>query len=101
MRQLSNALLTAREGTGEVRAILLQASFRPRLPGEARARQGRAQASAWPPPACLPACLLACLPALAAGVGTCSAAAAARRAKHSLMFPHPPALLPPGRPPQA
>lgn len=33
MRQLSNALVEAREGTGEVRSILLKASFRPRLPG--------------------------------------------------------------------
>ena len=33
MRQLTSALLDAREGTGEVRAILLRAAFRPRLPG--------------------------------------------------------------------
>lgn len=33
MRQLTSALLDAREGTGEVRAVLLRAAFRPRLPG--------------------------------------------------------------------
>jgi hypothetical protein len=33
MRQLSIALTDAREGTGEVRSILLKAGFRPRLPG--------------------------------------------------------------------
>jgi hypothetical protein len=33
MRQLTNALIEAREGTGEVRSVLLQASFKPRLPG--------------------------------------------------------------------
>lgn len=36
MRQLTSALMEAREGTGEVRTVLLQAGFRPRLPGEAR-----------------------------------------------------------------
>jgi hypothetical protein len=34
MRQLTSALVEAREGTGEVRAILLRAAFKPRLPGE-------------------------------------------------------------------
>lgn len=34
MRQLSVALADAREGTGEVREILLRAGFKPRLPGE-------------------------------------------------------------------
>lgn len=34
MRQLTSALLDAREGTGEVRATLLRAAFKPRLPGE-------------------------------------------------------------------
>jgi hypothetical protein len=34
MRQLTNALMEAREGTGEVRATLLRAAFKPRLPGE-------------------------------------------------------------------
>ena len=33
MRQLTNALVDAREGTGEVRTILLRAAFKPRLPG--------------------------------------------------------------------
>ena len=33
MRQLTRALVEAREGTGQVREILLTASFRPRLPG--------------------------------------------------------------------
>lgn len=33
MRQLTNALVEAREGTGEVRSVLLSAAFRPRLPG--------------------------------------------------------------------
>ncbi len=32
-RSLAAALHTAREGTGEVRHILLSATFRPRLPG--------------------------------------------------------------------
>ena len=33
MRQLTTSLVEAREGTGEVRAILLRAAFKPRLPG--------------------------------------------------------------------
>ena len=33
MRQLTASLMDAREGTGEVRSVLLHASFRPRLPG--------------------------------------------------------------------
>lgn len=47
MRQLSNALLTAREGTGEVRAILLQASFRPRLPGLTKMVSKLSKEGAW------------------------------------------------------
>ena len=34
MRQLTASLLEAREGTGEVRACLLRAAFKPRLPGK-------------------------------------------------------------------
>ena len=33
MRQLTQALAEAQEGTGEVRAVLLHAAFKPRLPG--------------------------------------------------------------------
>lgn len=51
MRQLSNALVEAREGTGEVRSILLKASFRPRLPGgrggAGRPRAGRRGGTGW------------------------------------------------------
>ena len=50
MRQLTSALLDAREGTGEVRAVLLRAAFKPRLPGGvgrgARAGRGCLQARA-------------------------------------------------------
>ncbi len=34
MRQLTNALVEAREGMGDVRSVLLRAAFKPRLPGE-------------------------------------------------------------------
>lgn len=41
MRQLTASLVDAREGTGEVRAILLRAAFKPRLPGAPARVPGR------------------------------------------------------------
>lgn len=56
MRQLTNALVEAREGTGEVRAILLRAAFKPRLPGGAcysgTIRCGAYEPSSLTQPAC-------------------------------------------------
>ncbi|KAI7840212.1 hypothetical protein COHA_005994 [Chlorella ohadii] len=47
MRQLTSALLDAREGTGEVRAVLLRAAFRPRLPGLTKMVSRLSKEGAW------------------------------------------------------
>lgn len=47
MRQLTTALVDAREGTGEVRAALLSASFRPRLPGLTKIVSKLAKEGSW------------------------------------------------------
>lgn len=47
MRQLTNALGAAREGCGEVRAVLLQAAFRPRLPGLTKMVSKLSKEGAW------------------------------------------------------
>lgn len=47
MRQLTNALMEAREGTGQVREILLTASFKPRLPGLTKMVSKLSKEGAW------------------------------------------------------
>lgn len=47
MRQLTTALMEAREGTGDVRAALLSASFRPRLPGLTKIVSKLAKEGSW------------------------------------------------------
>ncbi|KFM24632.1 Pentatricopeptide repeat-containing protein, mitochondrial [Auxenochlorella protothecoides] len=47
MRQLSQALIDAREGTGEVRSVLLRASFKPRLPGLTKMVSKLSKEGAW------------------------------------------------------
>ena len=47
MRQLTAALGAAREGTGEVRAALTRAAFRPRLPGLTKLVSKLSKEGAW------------------------------------------------------
>lgn len=47
MRQLTAALGAAREGTGEVRAALTLAAFRPRLPGLTKLVSKLSKEGAW------------------------------------------------------
>ena len=47
MKQLTAALLEAREGTGEVRSILLAAAFKPRLPGLTKMVSKLSKEGAW------------------------------------------------------
>ncbi|KAL4458358.1 hypothetical protein ABPG75_013223 [Micractinium tetrahymenae] len=47
MRQLTASLLEAREGTGEVRACLLRAAFKPRLPGLTKLVSKLSKEGAW------------------------------------------------------
>lgn len=47
MRQLTNALMSAREGTGEVRTALVSAAFRPRLPGLTKLVSKLSKEGAW------------------------------------------------------
>ncbi|KAL4429625.1 hypothetical protein ABPG77_008674 [Micractinium sp. CCAP 211/92] len=47
MRQLTASLLDAREGTGEVRACLLRAAFKPRLPGLTKLVSKLSKEGAW------------------------------------------------------
>jgi len=47
MKQLTDALSKAREGTGEVRSTLLKAAFRPRLPGLTKMVSKLSKEGAW------------------------------------------------------